>query len=61
MVGIGVAVSNVYLYFAAQNCVGFTVSGDGVGSQWAEGRGGFFRPALDWDIQRQGNTGPSSE
>ena len=53
--GFSVAVPHVHLYFALENCVTFTVSGDGVGSQWAEPRGGYFRPALDWDIQRQGN------
>jgi hypothetical protein len=41
--------------------VEFTVSGDGIGSQWSEQRGGFFRPALNWDIQCGENQSPASE
>jgi hypothetical protein len=54
-------ITRVRLFFSAQNCVEFTVSGDGIGSQWSEQRGGFFRPALDWDIQRGENQSPASE
>jgi hypothetical protein len=25
----------------------------GVGSNWIEDRGGFFRPALEWEIEEQ--------
>ena len=53
VVGFSVAVSNVYRYFWAHDCLRLTVEAtSGVGTQWAEARGGFFRPVLNWEIQR---------
>ena len=49
--GIGASVPNVCRYFWEQHSVRFTVDETGgVGTQWAGERGGFFRPALGWDI-----------
>jgi lipopolysaccharide transport system ATP-binding protein len=52
VVGISAAVPNVDRYFWDQYSVKFTVDGTGgVASQWAGDRGGFFRPALQWDLE----------
>jgi lipopolysaccharide transport system ATP-binding protein len=56
MVGISASVSQVQRFFWDQNSVNFTVDETGgVATQWVEDRGGFFRPALDWDIERLPN------
>jgi len=52
LLGISASVPNVCRYFWEQHCVRFTVEETGgVGTQWAGDRGGFFRPALRWDIE----------
>jgi lipopolysaccharide transport system ATP-binding protein len=52
VVGISAASPNARRYFLDDNCISFTVDGTGgVGSNWIEDRSGFFRPALDWDIE----------
>jgi lipopolysaccharide transport system ATP-binding protein len=52
VVGISASVPNINRYFWDQHSVKFIVdSTDGVGCQWAEERGGFFCPALQWDIE----------
>ncbi len=52
VVGISASASNIYRYFWDQYCVSFTVDETGgVATQWVEDRGGFFRPAPDWDIE----------
>jgi lipopolysaccharide transport system ATP-binding protein len=53
IVGISASVSKVRRYFWDQYCVNFTVDeSGGVAQQWTESRGGFFRPAFGWDIDR---------
>ena len=52
MVGISASVSKVQRFFFEQNSVNFTVDETGgVATQWTEDRGGFFRPALEWEIK----------
>jgi lipopolysaccharide transport system ATP-binding protein len=52
VVGISASASKIYKYFWDQYCVNFTVDeSGGVATQWVEDRGGFFRPAPDWDIE----------
>jgi lipopolysaccharide transport system ATP-binding protein len=51
LIGISASVPNVCRYFWEQRSVRFTVDETGgVGTQWGGERGGFFRPALGWDI-----------
>jgi len=58
VVGISASVSKVCRYFWDQYCVNFTVDETGgVATQWTEDRGGFFRPAFDWDIEPLPPTG----
>ena len=53
MVGVSASVAKVRRFFFDQNSVHFTVNETGgVATQWSEDRGGFFRPALEWDIER---------
>jgi lipopolysaccharide transport system ATP-binding protein len=51
LVGISASVPNVQRLFGDPGAVRFSVDdAGGPGSQWAGDRGGFFRPALQWDI-----------
>lgn len=53
VVGINVGVARLHRYFWAHDCVRLTVDATGgIGSRWAKVRGGFFRPAFDWEIAR---------
>jgi lipopolysaccharide transport system ATP-binding protein len=52
VVGVSATVPTVHRFFLDQQAVRFAVDeSGGVGSNWVEERGGFFRPALDWDIE----------
>jgi lipopolysaccharide transport system ATP-binding protein len=52
IVGISASVSKIHRYFWNQYCVTFTVDeSGGVATQWTENRGGYFRPAFEWDIE----------
>jgi lipopolysaccharide transport system ATP-binding protein len=51
VVGISAAIPNVHVLFWEPSAVQFAVDdAGGPGSQWAGDRGGFFRPALHWDV-----------
>jgi lipopolysaccharide transport system ATP-binding protein len=51
LLGVSASVPNVCRYFWEQRSIRFNVEETGgVGTQWVGGRGGFFRPALEWDI-----------
>jgi len=52
VVGVSASVSHIHRYFWDRYSVKFTVDDTGgVASQWVGDRGGFFRPALQWDIE----------
>jgi lipopolysaccharide transport system ATP-binding protein len=52
MVAVSVTIPTVHRFFLDQQAVKFAVDDSGgVGSNWVEERGGFFRPALHWDIE----------
>jgi homopolymeric O-antigen transport system ATP-binding protein len=49
--GISASVPNAYHFFMDYSAVRFTMdTTGGVATQWAETRSGFFRPALEWEI-----------
>ena len=51
VVEISAAIPNVHWLFRDHSAVRFSVDdAGGAGSQWAGDRGGFFRPALHWDV-----------
>jgi lipopolysaccharide transport system ATP-binding protein len=50
-VGISASVPNVRTYFWDQHSVEFRVDTTGAVGDWAGDRGGFFRPALQWDVE----------
>ena len=51
VVGISASVPHVQQFFSDATVLRFSVDDAGSpGSQWAGDRGGFFRPALTWDI-----------
>ncbi len=56
VVGVSASVSNAFQFFLdpASIKVSVDVTG-GVATQWQDDRGGFFRPALEWDITRGGS------
>lgn len=52
IVGLSAAVMNVDRYFVDSNCVRFEISAASeMTSLWADNRGGFFRPMLQWEIE----------
>ncbi len=53
VVEVSVTVPNVYRFFWDPSAIQLTVDERGaVGTQWGERRSGYFRPALQWDIDR---------
>jgi lipopolysaccharide transport system ATP-binding protein len=53
VVGISVTIPNICRFFSDEYSARFAVDElGGVGAQWAVDRGGFFRPALEWDVER---------
>jgi lipopolysaccharide transport system ATP-binding protein len=52
VVGFSATIPNVRAFYLDHHIVRFSVDETGgVGSNWIEDRGGFFRPALDWEIE----------
>ena len=52
VVGVSATIPKVRRFFFDDQAVKFAIDETGgVGSNWIEERGGFFRPALDWDIE----------
>ena len=51
VVGVSASVPNVHRFFSDPSVVSFSVDeAASSGSNWSGPRGGFFRPALHWDI-----------
>jgi lipopolysaccharide transport system ATP-binding protein len=62
VVGVSVTVPTVHRFFFDQQAVKFAVDeSGGVGSNWVEERDGFFRPALEWEIERSPATRERAE
>jgi lipopolysaccharide transport system ATP-binding protein len=54
VVGLGASTPHVRVFYLDHHTVRFSIDETGgVGSNWIEERGGFFRPALDWEIEEQ--------
>jgi lipopolysaccharide transport system ATP-binding protein len=54
VVGLGASTPHVRVFYLDHHVVRFSIDETGgVGSNWIEDRGGFFRPALDWEIEEQ--------
>jgi lipopolysaccharide transport system ATP-binding protein len=52
VVGLGASTPHVRVFYLDHHTVRFSIDETGgVGSNWIEDRGGFFRPALDWEIE----------
>ncbi len=51
VVGISATVPHVRRYFWEQESVELTVHATGAVGEWGGDRGGFFRPALQWEIE----------
>jgi lipopolysaccharide transport system ATP-binding protein len=52
VVGLGASTPHVRVFYLDHHTVRFSIDETGgVGSNWIEERGGFFRPALDWEIE----------
>ena len=52
VIGVSASIPNVAHLFFDPYAIQITVDVTGaVATQWAESRGGFLRPALDWNIE----------
>jgi lipopolysaccharide transport system ATP-binding protein len=52
VVGLSASTPHVRGYYLDHHVVRFSIDETGgLGSNWIEDRGGFFRPALDWEIE----------
>jgi lipopolysaccharide transport system ATP-binding protein len=55
VIGVNASTFRIRRYFLDEHALAFTVDGTGApGKQWTEGRLGPVRPALDWEIMREG-------